>query len=145
MSETYQFTRRERVALSATGLRQKADEASRFSGRVGRVVSTKKVPVGGKSKQVHVYVKVRWAARGEGDPEFTSEELANHLQISVPEVVRLTPDEFLGEFTARGWDKRSLMHRWGYTSVRRVDQLINDTLRPAYFDDAVMNLPRIED
>ncbi|MBX6653757.1 hypothetical protein ISF12_10920 [Pseudomonas aeruginosa] len=144
MSDAYQFMRRERVALTKDGLREKGDDAPLYKGRTGRVVNNRQVPKSANSKEHLVYVKVRWNAR-DGEDEFLSEELESHLQIDVPMTKRLSREQFMGIMEEKNWDKRSLGHRWGYKSIRRVDQLINDEERPAYFDDALMNLPILKD
>lgn len=143
MSDAYQFMRRERVALTKDGLREKGDDAPLYKGRTGRVVNNRQVPKSANSKEHLVYVKVRWNAR-DGEEEFLSEELESHLQIDVPMTKRLA-GAVHGHHGGKELGQALLGHRWGYKSIRRVDQLINDEERPAYFDDALMNLPILKD
>ncbi len=51
-----------------------------------------------------------------------------------------SPDEFKAAMECRGWSPDMLAIRWNMTK-RRVRQIIADTDRPRYYDDAVDNLP----
>lgn len=51
-----------------------------------------------------------------------------------------TPDGFRSTMASRGWTADMLAIRWGMTK-RRVLQIVADTERPRYYDDAVDNLP----
>lgn len=50
------------------------------------------------------------------------------------------PDEFKAAMERRGWTADMLAIRWGMTK-RRILQIVADTERPRYYDDAVENLP----
>lgn len=51
-----------------------------------------------------------------------------------------SPEEFKAVMDSRGWSSDMLAIRWDMTK-RRVRQIIADTERPRYYDDAVDNLP----
>lgn len=51
-----------------------------------------------------------------------------------------TPDEFKQAMDSRGWSAEMLAIRWCMTK-RRIQQIMADTDRPRYYDDAVDNLP----
>jgi hypothetical protein len=51
-----------------------------------------------------------------------------------------TPDEFKQAMESRGWDPEMLAVRWCMTK-RRIQQIMADSERPRYYDDAVENLP----
>lgn len=53
-----------------------------------------------------------------------------------------TPDEFRHAMERRGWTPDMLAIRWCMTK-RRIQQIMADTDRPRYYDDAVDNLPII--
>lgn len=51
-----------------------------------------------------------------------------------------TPEDFRAVIASRGWTADMLAIRWGMTK-RRILQIVADTERPRYYDDAVDNLP----
>lgn len=62
--------------------------------------------------------------------------------MTVKQLVPMTPDAFRSELSSKGWTPQMLSERWGMTR-RRVLQIIADTDRPRYYDDAVKALPMI--
>lgn len=53
-----------------------------------------------------------------------------------------TPEEFRKTMESKGWTLEMLGLRWDVTP-RRVRQIMMDTTRPRYYDDAVENLPLV--
>lgn len=60
--------------------------------------------------------------------------------MTIHELIPMSPDAFKAELKARGWTPELLSIRWGMTK-RRVQQIIADESRPAYYDDAIRGLP----
>jgi hypothetical protein len=68
----------------------------------------------------------------------------NGDRVEIKELVPMAPDVFKAEINRRGWHVNMLATRWGM-SQRRVHQIIADSDRPRYYDDAVKALPAIVD
>lgn len=54
-----------------------------------------------------------------------------------------TSGAFAKSLMKKGWSSKLLSERWGLTK-RRIDQIIANGNRPAYYDDAISGLPVIE-
>lgn len=54
-----------------------------------------------------------------------------------------TPDAYQKAMLLKGWSSKMLGERWGLTK-RRIDQIIADSDRPRYYEDAISGLPMIE-
>lgn len=64
-------------------------------------------------------------------------------EIKLPARNRLTPDEFRSTYEAKGFNGVALAAYWNLGTVR-ISQIVNDTKRPWYFDDAVKGLPELK-
>lgn len=62
--------------------------------------------------------------------------------MEVKALIPMTPDAFKAEISRKGWDAQMIATRWAI-SKRRVLQIIADSDRPRYYDDAIMALPAI--
>ncbi|AZQ13310.1 hypothetical protein STH12_04284 (plasmid) [Shewanella khirikhana] len=68
--------------------------------------------------------------------------LAQEAVLKVDELKPVAPDDLKELIAKKGWSPELIAMRWGMTK-RRVQQIIADTDRPRYYDDAINNLPLI--
>lgn len=62
--------------------------------------------------------------------------------MKIEAIIPMSSACYKGEMSKRGWDSVMLAKRWGL-STRRINQIILDQERPGHYDDAVMALPFI--
>lgn len=62
--------------------------------------------------------------------------------MNVDELKPVAPAELKELIEKKGWNPELIAMRWGMTK-RRVQQIIADSDRPRYYDDAINNLPLI--
>ncbi len=60
--------------------------------------------------------------------------------LEIRKIEPMSCEAFANELESKGWTAELLGKRWGVTK-RRIQQIIADTDRPRYYDDAVKSLP----
>lgn len=60
--------------------------------------------------------------------------------LEIKQIEPMSCEAFANELESKGWTPELLGKRWGVTK-RRIQQIIADSDRPRYYDDAVKSLP----